>query len=62
MCNCKTEILEKVKKSIGVNNGCVDYELISGKTYTNFRYNNEKGKEKTVPILNSFCPFCGKKY
>ena len=62
MCNCKYEVSEKIKEKLKLDNGMVDFELLSGRTSTNFIYTNEKGKEKIQMILNSHCPFCGKSY
>ena len=45
MCNCINELSEKIQTKLNVDNGMVDFELLSGKTYTNFRYRNDKGKE-----------------
>lgn len=62
MCNCINELSEKIKEKLNVDNGMIDFELFSSRTYSNFRYRNEKGKEKIQLILNSHCPFCGTKY
>lgn len=62
MCNCITELSEKIKEKLNVDNGMIDFELFSSRTSSNFRYTNEKGKEKIQMILNSHCPFCGIKY
>ena len=62
MCNCINEVSDKIKTVLNVDNGMVDFELLSSRTSSNFRYTNTKGKEKTQLILNSHCPFCGDKY
>ena len=65
MCECKKIVTEKMKELLKVEDGLLECELLSGKTYSNFRYgkrNNQGNLTKTKPILHSYCPFCGEKY
>ena len=62
MCNCVEKINGKVKEKLNVDNGSVLVEMFSGKTYSEFQFINEKGKNKSQLILHSHCPFCGEPY
>jgi len=59
MCNCKHEVSMRVRNMLKVDNGYVNFELLSGKTHSVFTYIDEKGKEKEQYISSSYCPFCG---
>jgi hypothetical protein len=63
MCDCKSKANEKLRALLGVDNGSINFEFLSGRTYSEFKY-NEKGKTrvKVAPVMHSFCPFCGQPY
>lgn len=64
MCNCIAEI-EKVMEDKHGRKGEVAVEVLSGKSYSDFAYEEiYRGKKRTKKtcILHSFCPFCGEKY
>jgi hypothetical protein len=57
-CDCISRIskgLEEKQKLEKVI--CQQIEVLSGRTYTNFLTG-----QRTVPVLHSYCPFCGKPY
>ncbi len=66
MCKCADQISQGMKETHNLDGHIIDYELLSGKSFSTFRYKtvNSKGKESTKDtfILHSFCPFCGEKY
>ena len=62
MCNCRNELENKIKEKLSVNNGMIDFELLSSRTYSTFEYRDGKNKTKKQHILHSHCPFCGNPY
>ena len=65
-CDCVAEIEKKARETFNVTEGGIDnLELISGRTFSTFSYEEMQGKrkrKKETYILHSFCPFCGKPY
>jgi hypothetical protein len=65
-CECDKRIQEGMKEAHGLDGHIIDYEILSGKSFSTFRYKtvNSKGKEskKDTFILHKYCPFCGQKY
>lgn len=65
-CNCRHNIDEQTQKFLKVDNGCiVDFDLISGRTFSTFKYEKEvngRKRKKELIIAHTYCPFCGKKY
>jgi len=55
-----------MKKQLSIENGFIDYELFSKRTYSTFNYTeiqlSGKTKQKSVAVYHTYCPFCGKKY
>lgn len=64
MCECIKRILTALEEK-GYKNATAPIEFLSGKTYSDFYYDKPtrggKFSHKAVPVLNSFCPFCGEK-
>jgi hypothetical protein len=72
-CSCITDINTKLKEAYGdekarlvtvlclSNNQLDAYPALSA-TYHPTKKDGSFGKEKTISIRPSFCPFCGKKY
>jgi hypothetical protein len=65
-CDCVAEIEKKAREKLNVTEGGIsNLELISGRTFSTFSYEEIQGKrkrKKETYILHSFCPFCGKPY
>jgi hypothetical protein len=65
-CDCVAEIEKKARETLNVREGGIsNLELLSGRTFSNFSYEETHGKrtrKKETYILHSFCPFCGKPY
>lgn len=68
-CRCVYEIQDKIKKALGVDNGVIsNKDIMSGRTYSTFQYNEPPKKEGGRPkkkeqlMLHSYCPYCGKEY
>jgi len=65
-CGCVAEIEAKARENLKVSEGGIsNLELISGRTFSTFSYEETQGKrkrKKETYILHSFCPFCGKPY
>lgn len=65
MCNCREQIVERLANERGLKNPSIDFELLSGKTYSTVIYTETvrgKEKEKTISLLHGYCPWCGEKY
>jgi hypothetical protein len=61
MCDCRKQINQKVSETLGKEGSIVNYEMISGRTYSIFEYQDGKRKKQQL-ILHTYCPTCGKKY
>lgn len=61
MCNCRKITDARLVEMLGKEGHIVDYEMLSGRTYSTFQYKDGK-RNKTQLILHSYCPFCGQKY
>ena len=61
MCKCVKELNEKVSKQFGKEGYIVNQDILSGKIYSTFEYQDGK-RTKVRLILHSYCPICGKKY
>jgi hypothetical protein len=66
-CDCIKRVNGKCKETLKVDNGSLDHEMLSGRTYTDFNYNVQyaatgKVKSKHLSVFHTYCPFCGKKY
>ena len=46
MCNCRNELENKIKEKLSVNNGMIDFELLSSRTYSTFEYRDEKKQKQ----------------
>jgi hypothetical protein len=61
MCRMENEIKNHFHPEAEYMNG--QYEMLSGRGYMNFSYKIPSRKsEKTMMVLFSYCPFCGKSY
>jgi len=61
VCNCRKEIDKQMSDALKHEGKIVDFDLISGKTYSTFEFQiGKRVKEKL--IIHTFCPFCGQKY
>lgn len=60
-CDCREQINQKVSEAIGKGGCIVNYDLISGRTYSTFEYQDGKRKKQQL-ILHTYCPTCGKPY
>lgn len=65
-CSCVVEIEQKAREKLNApEGGLSNIELLSGRTFSTFSYEETYGKrkrKKETYILHSFCPFCGKPY
>lgn len=65
-CDCVAEIEKKARETLNVTEGGItNLELLSGRTFSTFSYEEICGKrkrKKETYILHSFCPHCGKPY
>lgn len=61
MCNCRQEISKQLSERLGAEGQIVNFDLISGKTYSTFKHQHGRGK-KTQVIFHNYCPFCGEQY
>lgn len=64
-CDCVSLVEEKIEEKLGVKCSADNLEILSGRTFSNFSYEETCGKrkrEKKIPVLHSYCPFCGKPY
>jgi len=61
MCNCRKELDEKISKLLETEGQIVNFDLISGQTYSGFEYKVGKRTKKQL-LVHTYCPFCGKKY
>ena len=65
-CGCVAEIEQKARENLKVAEGIIaEQELLSGRTFSTFSYEETQGKrkrKKETYILHSFCPFCGEPY
>ena len=66
MCDCWRDIKEGLKEkhfpdAESISN--MNLEYLSGRTFSTYEVKLPgKKKPKTVPVLHSYCPHCGKKY
>lgn len=62
-CDCRKKLEEKLAANFP--EAAIDYELLSGKTFSFFRFKqrhrNQLIERKTF-IFHSYCPWCGKPY
>jgi ribosomal protein L33 len=61
MCNCRERVNKGVSKALGKEGEIINYEMLSGRTYSTFQYQDGKRKKEQL-ILHTYCPTCGKKY
>lgn len=65
-CDCVKDIEQKARENLKVaEGGITNLELLSGRTFSTFSYEETQGKrkrKKETCILHSFCPFCGEPY
>lgn len=65
-CDCVAKIEQRAQEKLNITEGGLsNLELLSGRTFSTFSYEETKGKrtkKKELCILHSFCPFCGKSY
>lgn len=65
-CDCLKKLNKQLNASKGTKGGSiVEFDLISGKTLSDFVFHEERGKNitrKIVSVIHRFCPFCGEKY
>jgi len=61
VCNCRKITNARTVELLGKEGEIVDFELLSGRTYSTFKYKDGK-RNKAQLILHSYCPFCGQKY
>lgn len=61
MCDCRKTTEQMIAERLGLEGQIVDFEILSGRTYSTFQYKEGK-KTKTQMVLHSYCPFCGQKY
>ena len=63
MCNCMNEKTKKLQELLGAEDVTAPVEMLSGRAYLSFDVKMaDKKKSKSVPMLLSKCPFCGKLY
>lgn len=65
-CNCRENIEARLANEKGFREPSINYEVLSGKTFTEITYKerDKRGKDKTkkLMVLHTYCPFCGEKY
>jgi hypothetical protein len=61
MCNCRKELDKKISELLKTEGQIVNFDLISGQTYSDFEYKVGK-KTKRQLLIHTYCPFCGKRY
>lgn len=66
MCKCITKVPEKLKETVYPDTESVylkDFEMMTGRFYATAVVKLKVQKKPiNVPILASFCPFCGERY
>lgn len=61
MCNCIQEVSKKLSEKVGTVGEITNVELFSQTIYSTFEYKQGK-KKKSILVMHTFCPICGKKY
>lgn len=61
ICNCRKELNKRLSEFLKVQGEIVDYEMLSSRTFSTFKYQEGKKKKEQL-LLHSHCPFCGEAY
>lgn len=61
MCDCRQTVNKKISELLGKEGQIVNFDLMSGRTYSTFEYQDGRKKKQQL-VLHSYCPTCGEKY
>ena len=61
MCKCVKILSMNLSEHLGVEGRIINQEMLSGRLYSTFQYQDGKRVKKQL-VLHNYCPICGKKY